>query len=509
MNMKKNNYHFFEQKINQHITNYKSNVFDKYSLELIKQISQIKSQDAFDLFFSSYNTKSLTLSLARTLSPMRTSLISTHEYNINIMPFLFHNMDLYQIIKSKDPQILSDKIDSFNHEFSSIFSSILAITRLNDDILNRETLNKNILQTTLDLFYQKEVSSQFVADIAVSFLLKNHESTPEIMEILSIFEEEENETIIHFIEDRIPDYVYFNDIFEKMVKIADINIYQNKDIMEKTLSNPLLLEKYIRYFGFEKFDTLYSELIYDKNSADFDNRFATEQELRTTLTDELIREYKSSLDFISALHNTHTLDKILKENPDFISRYLNRFYESDTVHYDVKPVLDMLKAKYQVSYHFYTIDKNTGNTKFKDIKEKNNLLLEYVIKHNLSEISEYTFDHILKSAMNIQLNDIVDLIFENKSAFSPDQIYLKMIDFFGKDKRIKFYTQPEGLTYLQTLLSEDYRTSKKISLSEKEINNALNQKTLFESAGNAIISKFILERQIILENKKLNNNKRL
>lgn len=509
MSIKKNNYHFFEQKINEHISNYKSKIFDKYSLQLIKNISEIKSQEVFDHFFANYNTKNFPLSLARTLSPMRTSLISTHEFNINIMPFLFNNMELYQIIKAKDPLLLSGKIDSFNHEFSNIFSSILSITRLNDDMLSHETLSKNILQTTLDLFYQKEVSSQFLADIAVSFLSRNYESTPEIMEILSIFEKTENETLIHFIEDRISDYVYLNAMFEKMVSIADINIYKDKDIMEKSFKNPQLFEKYVHHFGFEKFDLLYSELIYDKNSKKFDNRFATKDELTTTLTDELIREYKQSLEFISVLHNTQSLDKILKNKPDFIQQYLQNFYESEICPYDVKPVMDMLKEEYQISYHFYTIDKNTGNTKFKDINKKNNELLKYVIEHNFSECSEYIFDHILKTSMNMQLHDIIDLIFESKSAFSSDQIYLKMIDFFGKDKRIKFYMQEEGIVYLKKLLSEEFRNSKNVFLSDKEINAALNQKTLTESEGNAIISKFILERQLFSDNKKLNHHKRL
>lgn len=509
MSTKKKNYHFFEQKINEYITNYKSNVFDKYSLQLIKNISEIKSLEDFELFFADYNTQNLPLSLARTVSPMRTSLISTHEYYINIMPFLFHNMDLYQIIKSKNPQLLSDKIDSFNHEFSNIFSSILSITHFNNEHFNRETLNKNILQTTLDLFYQKEISSNFVADIAVSFLLKNQESTPDIMEILSVFEEQESETLIHFIEDRISDYVSFNDMFEKMVQIAEINIYKDNDIIAKALKNPQLFEKYIRHFGFEKFDLLYSELISDKNSKKFDNRFATEEELKTTLIDELIREYKYSLDFIPVLHNTQSLEPILKERPDFIERYLHHFYEPENSNYDIKPVMDMLKEKYNIFYQFNTIDKDTGNTRFKDINRKNNALLKYVIKHNFSESSEPVFDHILKTAMNMQLHDVIDLIFESKSAFSTDQIYLKMIDLFGKDKRIKFYMQEEGVVYLKELLSEEFRTSKKVFLSDKEINTALNQKTLNESEGNAIIAKFILERQIFSEHKKLNNHKRL
>lgn len=268
-----------------------------------------------------------------------------------------------------------------------------------------------------------------------------------------------------------------------LCNIVDEDIYENKSVIKNLLLNPELFDEFIQKYSYGEINKKYAD-VQKEISDDNINRLGYNYALKSfSLTDHFQGKdtvYAGvNIETLEVLHKHGLLKKMIKNHPNLLDKYFTNYdiniKENEKSFERVK---DLLIKEYNLNYGFYYKDeKGIDVVRQLQLKyERSAILFENYIYEKRFSIPDHVYEQIIEQVVNKVDRKFLDMLIDNPKSLGINNVYLKIIEVFGKDKRIKGFSKEESVEVFAELLSEEYRKKHNITVSVDQILSRLNNK---------------------------------
>lgn len=493
----------------------KQNELNKRINILLVDFSKIDSIEKLEAFCKKYKTSTHDLSSVD-------FIINTIDYNRN---------DDYQVVNIKSLVFLTNNIFMFNffNEKETNFHLKPMGWYINGNTKNTHDMSyEDLTNLSLYLFMYGEIkpfdnnlkminyiytnypskdNEYILTSLVVNYLNRSRIETPGIIDCLDLIIKNKikNDSLNFFIEENIEEYVQNKNTFKKMAQITGINIFQEK-ILANMLTNSDYFKKCIDHFGYQKTDTLFSQ-IYNLKELKRKHRYPDFKELpNNNLSEILIKQRvlsSNNIEILYILDEKNLLNNIIKKDTEFFNKlFFDCYYDSKNN--DIYKLIDFLEKKYNYHYLFFKTENNKividkFNTSDSFNKKE---FINYNINKN-SSIPENVFKDLFSQSLYYKDSDLVDSFFRNNRLKDNDELYKILLLKVGDDKRKKSLNSTEGLDFLNYLFSQDFKELYSINIDQKEEIKILKER---KPSKKSDMIDLIIEKKIIIDSLSVNNS---
>lgn len=426
------------------------------------------------------------------------SFMLNYFYNKGLIPLSSGNMETPLVFQSinnnenyveigricKDVEIM-DSFIYFNHTENNCYINTLKIAL--DDVKNNRMDKKNFVEYVVK-FIEK---TAFLPDELIEsyqFIIDNNIRTKKLIDTLK-----SNLNIRS-------SYSHFTNIkaLKLLCNIVDEDIYENKSVIKNLLLNPELFDEFLQKYSYGEINKKYAD-VQKEISDDNIERLGYNYALKSfSLTDHFQGKDTvyagANIEILEVLHKHGLLKKMIKNHPNLLEKYFTNYDINIKGHEEsFERVKDLLIKEYGFNYGFcYKDEKGIDVVRQLQLKyERSAILFENYISEKRFSIPDLVYEKIIEQVVNKVDKRFLDMLIDNPKSLGVNNVYLKIIEVYGKDKRIKSFSNEESVEVFAELLSEEYRKKHNITVSLDQIVTRLNNKPEKGSLG-IFVEKMII-----------------
>lgn len=355
----------------------------------------------------------------------------------------------------------------------------------------------NTLKVALDNVKNNKIDEKVFVEYVVKFIEKTAFLPDELIESYQFIVDNNIKTkkLIDTLKSNLnirSSHNHFTNIkaLKLLCNIVDEDVYENKSVIKNLLLNPKLFDEFLQKYSYGEINKKYADIqkeISDDNVKRLGYNHASKS---FSLTDHFQGKdtvyVGVNIEILEVLHKHGLLKKMIRNHPNLLDKYFTNYdiniKENEESFERVK---DLLIKEYGFNYGFcYKDEKGIDVVRQLQLKyERSAILFENYIYEKRFSIPEHVYEQIIEQVVNKVDRRFLDMLIDNPKSLGINNVYLKIIEVYGKDKRIKSFSNEDSVEVFAELLSEEYRKKHNITVSLDQIMARLNNKPEKGSLG--------------------------